>query len=691
MELNEKQHRYQARKALEAQTVPKIPPPVDPDRREACRNDLHLFLRTYFPHSTGLSPFSEDHILAIKRMENSILKGGGIVLTCFPRGFGKTTISENLAIWAAVYGHKRLIPIIGADKPAASDTIDSLKSELTVNELLADDFPEVVMPFIHIDNKSQRANTQKYNDELTHVRWSGDELGFAWIKGDDGEYRDNSGVLFRCLGITGRIRGMSVKLPNGKKQRPDFFILDDPQTDESARSPAQVEKRMSIYQKSILRLGGHDKMLSGVINATVIEPEDMVDILLSDKHPEVEGLRIPMLKELSDVHETMWLEDYADLRKTYNPEDPDGRRLAIQRANEFYLENRIQMDSGALPTWEHCFAAADGEVSAVQHAYNILIDDGPEVFASECQNDPIASRPSGIEILTPSAIKSTRIMGSAMLPRDTEVVTAHIDVQKNALYYCVTGFSKGFSVYPFHYGVYPDQRSGRMFYSDLRQTLRKKYVGLSDEERITHAVRDLLRILHSRTYERQDGFQMKLEMCLVDAGYQTDAVFDGITSFGGSNVYRMYGRGVRSTEVPMLMNARKKGERRSKDLFVPWRQLIDINKRSSRYVLACVNSVKTFLHRRIRTEPGQDGQFRLPEGNHDYLLHSLCSSEYPTETEGPYGRIVEWSVQPGVPDNHLLDCVCGSIVAASMTGQVAFGQPPARVSKPQKKNKVVYL
>ncbi len=687
---NERQLKYQARKDAEKANIPGMPLPLNMVRRDGCRFDLPLFLTTYFPHSTGLKPFSLSHLSAIERMQYSILEGGSVVMTCFPRGFGKTTISENVALWATLYGHRKFVPIIGADKGSAVDNIASLKFELTENDLLAEDFPEVVIPFKMLDNKAQRCANQKHQEELTYIRWNSEELGFAWIKDSNGKYLENSGATFRCLGITGRIRGMSIKYPDGTKQRPDFFILDDPQTDESALSPTQCDKRLSIYQKSILRLGGHSKLLSGIINATVIEPDDMVDNLLShEKHPEVEGMRIPMLTAMADRHEELWMDRYSELRRTYNPEDPRDRRRAINEANQFYAENQYEMDEGAGATWHHCFAEDDGELSAIQHAYNILIDDGPVVFASECQNEPISRRPVGIEFLTAKEILSTRVGMHRHIPKGVETIALHIDVQKRALYYCVTGFTDNFTIHPIEYGIFPEQRSTGMSYSRVRNTLQRKYKGMSDEMVLTNAIKDLLSNLMSKTYLREDGLRLRCELGLVDGGYQTDSVHKGVSEAGMPNTYVAHGRGIKAADTPMMSLPRRSGERRSKDPFVPWRMLPDQNRRSVKYILFCANSAKTFTHRRIRTDLGEPGSFQLPAGDHRDFASHLSDSEFPTETEGPYGRVIEWGAVPGRPDNHLFDCLVGSVVAGGITGKLKFGEitpPPA-----PKVKKVSYL
>ena len=137
--------------------VGEIPAVADPARRAFCEFDLLEFLRVYFPETTGLTEFSDEQKAAVLRIQIAMTQGAGRVLNLFPRGFGKTTISENAVLWALLYGHRRFIPIIGADEHAAKDNIESLKTELMTNELIQGDFPEVCVPVSHLENKAQRA------------------------------------------------------------------------------------------------------------------------------------------------------------------------------------------------------------------------------------------------------------------------------------------------------------------------------------------------------------------------------------------------------------------------------------------------------------------------------------------------------------------------------------------------------
>jgi len=144
---------------MESADVGEIPPPLHPSRRAACGLDLHLFLATYFPHSTGKDVFSPDHCRVIDRIEHCLRSGGRFVKAVY-RGFAKTTITELAALWAALYGYRQFISIFGADEAAANQLIDSIARELEENDLLAADFPEVCLAFQHLDGKPQRGRSQ---------------------------------------------------------------------------------------------------------------------------------------------------------------------------------------------------------------------------------------------------------------------------------------------------------------------------------------------------------------------------------------------------------------------------------------------------------------------------------------------------------------------------------------------------
>ena len=669
--------------------VGEIPAVADPARRAFCRSDLLEFLRVYFPETTGLTEFSDEQKAAILRIQIAMTQGGGRVLNLFPRGFGKTTISENAVLWALMYGHRRFIPIIGADEHAAKDNIESLKTELMTNDLIQGDFPEVCTPVMHLENKAQRARSQTYDGSPTYITWGQDTVVFPSIK-RDGKWSVSSGSIVTARGLTGRIRGMAHKRPDGTKQRPDFVVIDDPQTDVSAMSPSQCTKRLNLIRKGVLRLGGHNEQISAVMNATVIQEDDAVDQLADhQKHPEWEGLRIPMLQRFADEHEKFWLDEYAELRRNYNPEDPHDRRRAIADSNAYYRKHRARAEAGARATWAECYDHAN-EQSAIQHAYNILIDDGEDVFASECQNQPLRIN-QGTDFLTAGEMNRDRVGSWQKLPPDVCTVTFHIDVQKRLLYWCAVGVTPDFRIYPI-YGTYPEQRRPNFEYRTVKRSIQQAHRGMSEERQIQTAVQTLVSDLMGRKWERQDGVQLPTDGGLVDGGYQTQAVRDGITaSTHSGRVFPLFGRGVKASDNPMLQRAKSRGELRSTDAAIPWIIKRDATTRGARNVFDDTNALKTFIHRRIATDAGRAGSVELPKGDHRRFCEHVCSSEYATEVTGPHGTVHEWRQLPGSPDNHWFDTICGAVVAASIAGKVSFSSAAAPQQTSRKRKAVTYL
>ena len=106
----------------------------------------------------------------------------------------------------------------------------------------------------------QRAAGQLYQGKQTHMGWTAREIVLPTIAGSLA-----SGAIIRVAGITGRIRGMKHKRADGSSARPSLVLIDDPQTDESARSPSQCANRERILAGAILGLAGPGKKIAGLM------------------------------------------------------------------------------------------------------------------------------------------------------------------------------------------------------------------------------------------------------------------------------------------------------------------------------------------------------------------------------------------------------------------------------------------
>ena len=188
------------------------------------------------------------------------------------------------------------------------ELLDSLMTEFEINEHLAADFPEVCYPIQQLDGIANRCAGQLYHGERTRITWTSNEIVLPTIKGSAA-----SGIVVRVAGITGRIRGMKYKRPDGRSVRPSLVVIDDPQTSESAGSLEQTRKRIRVLAGDILGLAGPGQKISGIMPCTIIRPGDMADIILNRQtHPDWNGERTKMVYEFPK-NMKLW-EKYAEIR-----------------------------------------------------------------------------------------------------------------------------------------------------------------------------------------------------------------------------------------------------------------------------------------------------------------------------------------------------------------------------------------
>ena len=257
-----------------------------------------------------------------------------------------------------------------------------------------------------------------------------------------------SGAIIKVAGITGRIRGMKYKRADGQTVRPSLVVLDDPQTDESARSLSQCATRESILAGAVLGLAGPGKKISGVMPCTVIRPGDMADNILDrDKHPEWNGERTKMVYCVPDEREALGASTPRSVPRACGPNG------GLADATEFYRQHREAMDDGAVIAWPERYN--HDELSAIQHAMNLKLQDEAAFFA-EYQNEPLPEDTADDDELTADQIagKINRLQRGEV-PIGCNHLTMFVDVQANLLFYVVAAWEDDFTGYVIDYGTYP--------------------------------------------------------------------------------------------------------------------------------------------------------------------------------------------------------------------------------------------
>lgn len=368
--------------------IGEIPAVVNPERKEQARLSFRFFCETYFPQTFHLK-WSADHLKVIAKIEKAVVEGGLFALA-MPRGSGKTTLAECACIWSILFGHRDFVALIGASEAHAEEMLDAIKSELENNDLLLEDFPEAVYPVQCLEGIANRCAGQLHQGQRTFIAWTAKEIVLPTIAGSKA-----SAAMVKVAGLTGRVRGMKYKRPDGKSVRPSLVVLDDPQTDESARSPSQCAQRESILAGAILGLAGPGRKISGILPCTVIQPGDMADRILDrNLHPQWQGERTRMVYSFP-TNEKLW-QQYAQIRNESLRND-----LGIADATEFYRLHRAEMDAGSKAAWPERFNP--DELSAIQHAMNLKLDD-ERSFMAEYQNEPLVELGLGADLLTAEQI-----------------------------------------------------------------------------------------------------------------------------------------------------------------------------------------------------------------------------------------------------------------------------------------------
>ncbi len=630
---------------------------VNPKRKKSCQRNLFKFLTTYFPHSTGLSPFSKDHRRVIKKIQDCILNGGRIANVVY-REFGKTTVSENAILWAALYGHCLFGLLTGINKTASTANIDSIKSEIAENDLLLEDFPEVCFPVRALEGKPQRCSGQTHDGKRTQITWRSDTITLPIIEGSVA-----SGIVIMARPFA-KSRGVKYKRRDGVNARPDLIMVDDPQDDEMAANPNQVTKNLNILKKNLLHTSGHRKSSAVIVNGTVIAKNDMMESLLSN--PAWQGERIKFMISPSKVEDNFWLGEYATARRTFDKSIHGDMERAHREATALYLSRRKEADEGCVISWTERYTRPIEE-SAIQHAYNVIIDDGRDVFQSEYQNEPLDELAAKRRLTAALVASKTNGLPRGTVPKTAEFTSAYIDVHGRVLYYVVSAWANPFQGSVVDYGTFPQQPVAYFNQQNSPVAMENLFPGLAEEARILASLNKLSEKLLGTLYRREDGAEFRVGQLLVDARWgQTNALVKQFCRRhqAGARVMAAQGYGSGTRKPPLRTLPRKPGMRDG----VIWRILPPTN--GDRWVTIDANACKTLVASRLTLPLGTPGGIELfgvdPREHSMFADH--CVSEVPEEITagGLTYDIWDWPLPHS--DNHYWDCLVGSMVGGMMLG-----------------------
>lgn len=406
----------------------------DKARRDAALTSPIEFMATYFKERFYMQ-HAEHHIEMANAICHVAQFGGDQALSA-PRGEGKTTVATVVLIYAMLKGWVKFPVIIAQTGPHAERIFKDIKYQFENNDLLGEDFPEICDPVRALEGAPQRANMQRHNGQLTRIQWRSNIVVMPRIL-VDGKMSKYAGVSLAFYGLDAAIRGLVV---NGR--RPDFVLIDDPETRESAASPHQIAIRSQSIDRDIAGLAGPMKRIARVMLCT-IQNQYCLAYQYTDNKQKASwsGKRFKMLNKWPK-HREMW--DEYIMRRTVGQQegDKEGRD-----ATQYYIDNKDKMSIGAEVSNKNRYDATtmpDGwqiEVDSLQHCFNIIADYGMDSFLSECQNDPPEeSGPEGSGLTGHAVMTSQNAMKRGEFHRDTQYVTAAIDLGKYVCHWVLIGW-----------------------------------------------------------------------------------------------------------------------------------------------------------------------------------------------------------------------------------------------------------
>ena len=284
------------------------------------------FVDRYFSHYQENAPSSMHEWLAeylneLPRRRN--VKSAVVA----PRGSAKSSYSSCFFPVYCICEKLEDYLVISSDTFSQGiQHLSNIKEELTNNDELAADYPDAV------------------GEGPT---WARDSIITA------------NGIRIDVIGTQGKIRGRRKRAA-----RPSLIILDDPENDESAVSPAMRAKTRDWFDRGVLKAGRPGTNV--VVLGTVINAECLVAQLQErpgwETHFFKSIIKWPTRMDLWEQWEKHYFQD-------------------TEAAAAFYKEHQVEMNEGAEVLWPDREPLLD--------LMKMRVEDGPIAFASEKQNEPV--------------------------------------------------------------------------------------------------------------------------------------------------------------------------------------------------------------------------------------------------------------------------------------------------------------
>ena len=660
-------------KALAGQDIGPLPDVADWERRQACTKSFKLFCETYF-RLVFYRPWSDDHLRVLKKIQQCVLDGG-LFAFALPRGSGKTVMASLGSLWAVLIGARPFVCLIGGTKDASQKLLSNIRTTILSpqQETLRSDFPEVLYPLWMLRNNARRQGGQHIDGELTFCRWGHDRLVFPTVAAEQLpqslrehglQQSASSGSIITVTSLDSNMRGQQHTRTDGTIIRPSLVFLDDPQTRESARSAEQTAYRLSLLNGDVLGLSGPGIKIAAFLACTKMYEGDLAErVLDTRKSPQWQGECTKLVYKWP-TNEELW-NQYRRVRDESLRQGNQGKE-----ATEFYRNHREKMDAGSQVAWPERYN--EDEISAIQHAQNLLLDMGQEAFTAEFQNDPAAGQVAADALIPRQVAERFNGRKRGEVPLDCSKLTGFVDVHKELLFWCVCAWQDDFTGFVIDYGTFPEQRLSYFTLANAPRTLGRIFPRAGEDGAIQAGLEKLVSKLLERQWHRSGGGVLRIDRLLVDCGYKSTIVGNVQHKSGGSAMMLSKGVGIRAGNKPISTYQRRPGWTIGHHWYIP-----NVSgTREHRHLAIDTNFWKSLLHSHLAVPPGDPGALTLfgkSADEHGLFAEHIAGSESWTLTFGHGRDVREWRIKPARPDNHWLDCLVGCAAAASTIGVATAG------------------
>ena len=516
----QRQHQHRQR----GRELGDIPRPRRRRVREKYRYDLLGFGLAYGTGEyEGMKPLikrppSEKMIRFILALQDKILHGG-LKHVRWPRGKGKSTWVKVAVIWASLYGHIFFSVVVEKTKGMAQIVVEEIWKRIYLSPRISVDFPEFAVPMRDVELSPQRMRSQTYHGKPTYMKQ--DIVKFCYYKLPTLEGYPNTGAIIAFRGADQALRGINIE-----SARPQFFFIDDPQSDVDAKNPATCDKIEDNINGAVLGSGEINERISAVMASTAIEPNDVSERFADPtRHPE-------------------WQADTERLVTHFGPAELMSKYLKLAdideaQAHEWYAANRAAIEDGVEMMDDGDFVEGV-ECSAYEHALYLLHTMKPTRFYSEYQMTP--TRSQGIYKISPKIVRE-RVNGHPLgeIPHEcNQGVLAFVDVNETAgLRWEIGAFGKGRILATPAYGQYPAEGE-RLYPKGIPESAVPSY--------LAPAIREVASTIMGTELKDELGNPVRVRAICFDGGWQTECVAATVASLSAEGIVCTWSKGYSSKE-----------------------------------------------------------------------------------------------------------------------------------------------